>query len=54
MLRTAYRPPHDANRMSHEGDVVGARAAYYENPPTNLQYLLRTRYLWMNLVHRAA
>jgi SAM-dependent methyltransferase len=34
--------------MSHEGDVVGARAAYYERPPTNLRYLLQTRYSWMN------
>src|SRR5262245_9494326 len=48
MLRTPYRPPHHANRMSHEGDVVGARAAYYERPPTNLRYLLQTRYSWMN------
>lgn len=43
-----YFPKHEENRMSHEGDVVYARENYYNNKPSNLYYLVKKRYSWMN------
>ena len=34
--------------MQHEGDVALARERFLRTKPSNLTYLLETRYLWMN------
>lgn len=43
-----YLPSHAVNRMRHEGDVEKARRDYFERPNRNLQFLLQTRFGWMN------
>ncbi len=43
-----YKAEHSENRMKHEGDVVHARNSYYKNKPTNLYFLFKERYGWMN------
>lgn len=48
LLAKTYFPTHAENRMGHADDVVGARTAYLESRPSNLTYLLRNRYEWMN------
>lgn len=54
MLKRAYHPRHDQNRMRHEGDVALARRQYLAGRvPENLRHLLRGRYEWMNEFIRA-
>jgi SAM-dependent methyltransferase len=48
MFARTYRPRHDENRMLHEGDTQRARRDYFDCAPTNLKFLLRRRYEWMN------
>jgi SAM-dependent methyltransferase len=48
LLGREFFPDHGANKMSHEGDVVGARARYLANRPANLRFLLAKRFAWMN------
>lgn len=48
MLKGTYRPDHTDNRMKHEGDVTRARKFYFTDAPSNLRFLLRQRYSWMN------
>jgi SAM-dependent methyltransferase len=48
VLNGAFRPCHDENRMHSEGDVESARKHYLEQRPSNLHYLLYSRYEWMN------
>lgn len=47
-LFEAYRPKHYENRLGHEGDVAGARENYYKYKPSNLAFLFKKRYEWMN------
>ena len=47
MLPETYIPTHKKNRMKHEGNVSLARKDFIEKRPSNLEFLLRTRYLWM-------
>ena len=48
MLIKEFKPKHDENRMSHEGDVVRARKSFYKNRNNNLAFLLKNRFTWMN------
>ena len=48
LLKKAYAPKHEENRMKQEGDVVAARKLYDSDPPTNLKYLIEQRFSWMN------
>lgn len=48
LLRGPFMPPHDANRMHHEGDVAGARERFLAHRFRNLEALLEQRYRWMN------
>jgi len=43
-----YKPSHNENRLSHEGDIRFARKDYYSRGPGNLKFLLKNRYEWMN------
>ena len=46
-MRT-YIPQHSENRMKLEGDLKKARQRCFDERPTNLLFLLRQRYKWMN------
>jgi SAM-dependent methyltransferase len=46
-LSGAYLPSHEKNLMRHEGDVELARRNFLQNRPSNLAYLLTTRFSWM-------
>ena len=48
ILRGPYFPAHDENRMASEGDVEAARNRFFKERPSNLEFLLSTRYSWMN------
>ncbi|MCC7083492.1 MAG: GtrA family protein [Pirellulales bacterium] len=48
ILRGAYAPRHDENRMRHEGDTHRARRFFFGQAPHNLKVLLKHRYEWMN------
>ena len=43
-----YAPPHSENRMKNEGDVDAARKTYLRRRGSNLEFLLKTRFDWMN------
>lgn len=43
-----YFPLKADNRMSNVGDVKNARDFFFRNRPSNLEFLLRKRYEWMN------
>ena len=45
----SYKPRnHGENKMSHEGDVSRARKRFLNNKDSNLHYLLKKRFNWMN------
>ena len=46
-LPKTYIPTHQKNRMANEGDVSLARNSFLAKRPSNLEFLLETRYLWM-------
>jgi SAM-dependent methyltransferase len=48
MMPRAYKPAHADNRMRGEGDVLNARADYARRKSSNLRWLLRSRFAWMN------
>lgn len=43
-----YFPEHEENRMKNEGNVNLARSSFVNKKPSNLDFLLRKRYSWMN------
>ena len=43
-----YIPQHSENRMQLEGDLKTARRRFFHERPSNLIFLLRQRYEWMN------
>lgn len=47
-LSGKYLAKHEENRMASEGAVAEARQRFFNNRFRNLDYLLRTRYAWMN------
>lgn len=49
LLPRVYFPSHNENRMVSEGDVTAARARFLTERPTNLSFLLKQRYSWMNM-----
>ncbi len=46
--KSKFSPEHKENRMKHEGDVNYSREFYFKNKPSNLLFLLKKRYDWMN------
>jgi SAM-dependent methyltransferase len=48
LLPGPFSPPHEENRMHHEGDVEGARTRFLARRFRNLDALLKQRYAWMN------
>ena len=48
MLRGAFHPTPDQNRMGNLGDVAASRSSYFSRRSKNLEHLVRTRYEWMN------
>ena len=48
MLKKKFQPDHTLNRMKKTGDLVHARNTFINNPPHNLQFLLKNRFTWMN------
>lgn len=48
ILPGPYIPNHSANRMTSEGSVSEAREQFLNTRFRNLDYLLRSRYSWMN------
>lgn len=47
-LHGPYFPLHEVNRMRAEGDVAAARRDFIRSRFRNLDFLLRSRYEWMN------
>jgi SAM-dependent methyltransferase len=47
LLGKPYFPRPEDNRYDDDGDVVKARMIFYEQPSTNLHYLLQNRLGWM-------
>ena len=43
-----YFPSHEENRMKSEGNLEFARSNFLKNRFTNVDYLLNSRYKWMN------
>ena len=43
-----YFPSHDENLMRSEGDLGAARKDFLKNRFTNVDFLLKSRYDWMN------
>ena len=54
ILPSTYLPSHDENRMASEGDVKLARTTFLEKRPSNLVFLLESRFSWMNSYLRDA
>ena len=47
-LKKTYFPLHEENLMENEGDTINARKNFLNKKFTNLDELLKSRYLWMN------
>ena len=47
-LKGPYLPNHESNRMKSEGSVSEARESFLDSRFHNLDYLLKSRYDWMN------
>lgn len=47
-FKKEYFPKHDENHMENEGDVALARDEFLKSRFINLDFLLRSRYDWMN------
>ena len=47
-MRPAYRPLPSDDQMEGPGDVVKARARYFDRPSANLRVVVENRYSWMN------
>ncbi len=43
-----YKSKNPENQLRHYGDVTLSRKDYYKREPSNLAYLLKKRYDWMN------
>lgn len=48
LFKGPYFPSHDQNLMSSEGDLGAAREDFLKNRFTNVDFLLKSRYDWMN------
>jgi SAM-dependent methyltransferase len=48
LLGRSYIPAHGDALMRGPDDVAGAREAFLRHRPSNLKYLLHTRYTWVN------
>ncbi len=48
LLRGPYSPGLNDSRMRAHGDLAAHRKRYFERRPSNLLFLVRSRYQWMN------
>lgn len=48
ILAKPFHPKPDENRMGNLGDVAAARESYLSRRSKNLEYLIQTRYEWIN------
>jgi SAM-dependent methyltransferase len=48
ILAKPFFPKPEDNRMGNHGDVAEARRSYFSRKSKNLEYLIRTRYEWLN------
>lgn len=48
MIFSEYKPKHSESLLKYEGDIIYAREYYEKYKPTNLTFLLKKRYEWMN------
>lgn len=54
-LHKKFKPKHIENRMKHEGDVKRARQFYFKSNCTNLSFLIKNRFEWMQrYIHESA
>ena len=47
LLPKTFTPSHEDNRMRNEGGILEARRHFVEHRPSNLNFLLQSRYEWM-------
>ena len=48
MLCSRFSPQNGSSRMSHAGDIQNSREDYLKGKNRNLNWLLRSRFVWMN------
>lgn len=48
MILSKFVPKDGSSRMSHSGDIENARETYVNRENNNLNWLLRSRFIWMN------
>ena len=48
MIFSKFSPKNGSSRMSHSGDIENARDTYINGKNKNLNWLLRSRFIWMN------
>jgi SAM-dependent methyltransferase len=48
MIFSKYSPNNGSSRMNHAGDLQNAREVYLKGTNRNLNWLLRSRFVWMN------
>ena len=48
MIFSKYSPTNGSSRMSHAGDIQNSREVYLKGTNRNLNWLLRSRFVWMN------
>jgi SAM-dependent methyltransferase len=46
--KRTYDPPRGSDRLQGHGDYAATRARFYRRPHSNLRFLIRERYAWMN------
>ena len=46
--KRSYTPPTGADRLAGHGDYAATRARFYRTAHSNLRFLIRERYAWMN------
>lgn len=46
--KSSYYPPPDSDRLARHGDYSATRERFYRTTHSNLRFLVRERYAWMN------
>lgn len=48
MILSKFSPKNGSSRMSHAGDIQNSRETYIKDVNSNLSWLLKSRFVWMN------
>lgn len=48
MILSKFSPKNGSSRMSHAGDIQNSRETYIKGINSNLNWLLKSRFVWMN------